>query len=214
MAIMPPPVRRLGSVVQVVDEYAGEGLAHWDWFRAKGNSCLVRGHDDRGGGEGGDADQGLGVEQQCAGDSHRYRTVRIKPTTSTKRSPKSAAANAVKSSPRHQPRSSNGYLSLSTEAKRRTNHRGAKLTAVKLISSRHSAFYTPLIACIAGGFLEREGLTGTYTWVQPGTTPATEVNAGRADVGQAAVSSSWPLLEQGKSHWWRTSLRLTGLTAS
>ena len=28
-------------VVPVVDEHAGKGLGHWDWFRAKGNPCLV-----------------------------------------------------------------------------------------------------------------------------------------------------------------------------
>jgi hypothetical protein len=58
---------QIGPVVKVVKEHSGEGFGHWDWFGAKGQPGLVWGHDDRGCGERGDADQGLGVEQQqCA----------------------------------------------------------------------------------------------------------------------------------------------------
>ena len=72
------------------------------------------------------------------------------------------------------------------------------MTEIKLLASRHSAFYSPLISCIAGGFLEKEGLTGTYSPVGPGTSTPAEVASGRADVGQSAVSGSWGPLEQGK----------------
>ena len=65
------------------------------------------------------------------------------------------------------------------------------------MASRHSAFYSPLICTIAGGFLEKEGLSGTYQPVGPGTSTGAEVAAGRVDVGQAAVSGSWNALEQG-----------------
>jgi NitT/TauT family transport system substrate-binding protein len=71
------------------------------------------------------------------------------------------------------------------------------LAEIKLMASRHSAFYSPLIATIAGGFLEREGLTGTYSPPAAGTWAGAEVSSGRIDVGQAAVSASWIALERG-----------------
>ena len=71
------------------------------------------------------------------------------------------------------------------------------MNEIRLIASRHSAFYSPLIATIAGGFLEKEGLTGTYQPVDAGTTAAAEVASGRMDVGQFAVAGSWWALEQG-----------------
>jgi NitT/TauT family transport system substrate-binding protein len=66
------------------------------------------------------------------------------------------------------------------------------------MSSRHSAFYSPLIATIAGGFLEKEGLTGTYRTVDAGTLADAEVASGRVDVGQFAVAGSWFALSQGR----------------
>lgn len=71
------------------------------------------------------------------------------------------------------------------------------MTEIRLIASRHSAFYSPLISLIAGGFLEREGLSGTYS---PGTglVSVDEVAEGRADVGQSAVSGSWGALDSGQ----------------
>ena len=72
------------------------------------------------------------------------------------------------------------------------------MTEINLIASRHSAFYSPLIATIAGGFLEKEGLQGTYRPVGPGTSSPAEVASGRMHVGQSAVSGSWGPLEQGK----------------
>ena len=69
---------------------------------------------------------------------------------------------------------------------------------VKLIASRHSAFYSPLISLIAGGFLEKEGLTGTYAPAGPGQNSVVEVAEGRADIGQSAVSGSWGALDAGE----------------
>ena len=64
--------------------------------------------------------------------------------------------------------------------------------------SRHSAFYSPLIATIAGGFLDKEGLRGSYAVVPKGSGTPAEVAAGRVDVGQAAVASSWGPLDRGE----------------
>jgi NitT/TauT family transport system substrate-binding protein len=71
------------------------------------------------------------------------------------------------------------------------------LDKINLLSSRHSAFYSPLISCIAGGFLEKEGLEGTYRTAAAGENSAAEVASGRADIGQSAVSGSWAALEKG-----------------
>lgn len=71
------------------------------------------------------------------------------------------------------------------------------MTEIQLIASRHSAFYSPLIATIAAGFLEKEGLTGSYRPVGAGTSAADEVSSGRMDVGQFAVAGSWGALERG-----------------
>ena len=72
------------------------------------------------------------------------------------------------------------------------------MSEIRLMVSRHSAFYSPLIATIAAGFLEKEGLTGTYAVVPKGSGTPAEVGAGRVDVGQAAVASSWGPLDRGE----------------
>jgi NitT/TauT family transport system substrate-binding protein len=72
------------------------------------------------------------------------------------------------------------------------------MTEIKIMVFRHSAFYSPLIAAIAGGFLQREGLTGAYAVVPSGASLIDEVASGRVDVAQAAVSLSWNDLEKGR----------------
>jgi NitT/TauT family transport system substrate-binding protein len=66
------------------------------------------------------------------------------------------------------------------------------------MATRHSAFYSPFICCIAGGFLEKEGLEGHYQVMPASTTTVAEVAAGRMDVGQSAVSNSWGALDKGE----------------
>lgn len=72
------------------------------------------------------------------------------------------------------------------------------MKTINLMASRHSAFYSPFICCIAGGFLEKEGLQGTYHVVGAGQRTGAEIAAGRMDVGQSAVSASWIRLEKGE----------------
>ena len=69
---------------------------------------------------------------------------------------------------------------------------------IRLIASRHSAFYSPMISMIAGGFLEKEGLSASYTPAAAGQNSAIEVAEGRADIGQSAVSGSWGALDAGE----------------
>lgn len=68
---------------------------------------------------------------------------------------------------------------------------------IRLIASRHSAFYSPLISMIAGGFLEKEGLSASYAPAVGGQNSVIEVAEGRADIGQSAVSGSWGALDAG-----------------
>jgi NitT/TauT family transport system substrate-binding protein len=66
------------------------------------------------------------------------------------------------------------------------------------MASRHSAFYSPLLGAIAGGFLQEEGFEPVYTPLPPGQTVAQLLVAGEIDVAQSAVSSSWAFLEKGQ----------------
>jgi len=71
------------------------------------------------------------------------------------------------------------------------------MSKLNIMASRHSAFYSPLIACVSGGYLKEEGLEPEYTVATPGRTVPEGLLDGSVDVGQLAVSASWGLLEQG-----------------
>ena len=73
------------------------------------------------------------------------------------------------------------------------------MTPINIIVSRHSAFYSPLISAIAGGFLAEEGLDPTYQAATPGRTSWQALTDGSADVAQIAVSASWGPLERGEA---------------
>ena len=68
---------------------------------------------------------------------------------------------------------------------------------LNILVSRHSAFYSPLIASIAAGFLKDEGFTATYGVLAPGQTSRDMLHRGAAHVIQSAVSSHWGPLEKG-----------------
>ena len=72
------------------------------------------------------------------------------------------------------------------------------MTVLRVMASRHSAFYSPLLGAIAGGFLQEEGFEPTYTPLPPGQAVAQLLAAGEIDVAQSAVSSSWAPLEKGE----------------
>ena len=72
------------------------------------------------------------------------------------------------------------------------------MTVLRVMASRHSAFYSPLLGAIAGGFLQEEGFEPVYAPLPPGKTVAQLLVAGEIDVAQSAVSSSWGPLEQGQ----------------
>ena len=71
------------------------------------------------------------------------------------------------------------------------------MPTLRIVVSRHSAFYSPLIAAVAGGFLEQEGIEGCYLGVPAHGSVVRSLVAREAHVGQSAVSASWTILEQG-----------------
>jgi NitT/TauT family transport system substrate-binding protein len=63
---------------------------------------------------------------------------------------------------------------------------------------RHSAFYSPLLLTVAGGYLRAEGLEPTYAVATPGRTIAAGIAAGTCHVAQSAVATSFAALERGE----------------
>jgi NitT/TauT family transport system substrate-binding protein len=73
-----------------------------------------------------------------------------------------------------------------------------RMSTLRIMVSRHSAFYSPLLAAITAGFFKDEGLESTYAVVPMGRTVAQYIASGDIDVAQSAVSASWTALEQGR----------------
>jgi NitT/TauT family transport system substrate-binding protein len=67
------------------------------------------------------------------------------------------------------------------------------------MASRHSAFYSPLIGVMAGGFLHEEGLEADYAVLQPGQRSREMLTRGGIDVMQSAVGSNWGPMENGET---------------
>jgi len=72
------------------------------------------------------------------------------------------------------------------------------MTTLRIMVSRHSAFYSPLLAAITNGFFKDEGFEPTYAVAPTGRTVAQYIASGDIDVAQSAVSASWTALEQGR----------------
>ena len=64
--------------------------------------------------------------------------------------------------------------------------------------TRFSAFYSPLIATMAGGFLEQEGLRPRHSVSAPGKSAIAGLADGSVHVAQSAPSQGFGPLEQGK----------------
>ncbi|MDP6706181.1 MAG: ABC transporter substrate-binding protein [Alphaproteobacteria bacterium] len=73
------------------------------------------------------------------------------------------------------------------------------MAQINIMAARHSAFYTPLIYTIAGGFLEEEGLEPTYTVAKAPEDVAANLTGGAMHLSQLAVSRSWGWLEKGET---------------
>ena len=71
------------------------------------------------------------------------------------------------------------------------------MITLRIMASRHSVFYTPLLATFTGGFLQQEGMDAVYSVLPQGLTVGDFIASGEVDVVQSAVSYSWTVLEKG-----------------
>ena len=70
---------------------------------------------------------------------------------------------------------------------------------IRIEFTRFSAFYSPLIAAIAGGFLKKEGLEARHAVSAAGRTAIASLLEGSAHVAQSAPSQGLTVLQQGKT---------------
>ena len=70
---------------------------------------------------------------------------------------------------------------------------------IRIQFTRFSAFYSPLIATIAGGFLAQEGFEPKHSMAPPGKSAIEGVVAGSVDVCQSAPSQGFGPLEKGQA---------------
>lgn len=70
--------------------------------------------------------------------------------------------------------------------------------AISIQFTRFSAFYSPLIATIAGGFLRDEGFEPKYSIAPPGKSAIAGLADGSVHVAQSAPSQAFGPLEQGE----------------
>ena len=71
------------------------------------------------------------------------------------------------------------------------------MTPIHIRVLRHSAFYSPLLMAIAGGFLEQEGLVPHYDVATARDTVEDGIGTGRVQVAQSAVAAHFALLANG-----------------
>lgn len=65
--------------------------------------------------------------------------------------------------------------------------------------TRFSAFYSPLISTMSGGFLEEEGLRPSHSVAPPGKSAIDALVDGSAQVAQSALSQGLSALEKGET---------------
>jgi len=73
------------------------------------------------------------------------------------------------------------------------------VTRINIQFTRFSAFYSPLISTISGGFLADEGLDPTHSIAPPGVSAIEALVDGSADVVQSALSQGLSTLEKGET---------------
>ena len=73
------------------------------------------------------------------------------------------------------------------------------MTPIHIQFTRFSAFYSPLISTMSGGFLAAEGLEATHSIAPPGKSAIDALVAGTAQVAQSALSQGLTSLEKGEA---------------
>jgi NitT/TauT family transport system substrate-binding protein len=69
---------------------------------------------------------------------------------------------------------------------------------INIMALRHSAFYSPLLMTIAGGYLQRIGLRPVYTVQTQDNTVVDSINRSQCHVAQSAVATSFAELEKNR----------------
>lgn len=72
------------------------------------------------------------------------------------------------------------------------------MTQINISALRHSAFYSPLLVCIAGGFLKKQGLEPRYQVATPEKPVPDSIRNGTVHLAQSAVATSFAALEKGE----------------
>jgi NitT/TauT family transport system substrate-binding protein len=73
------------------------------------------------------------------------------------------------------------------------------MSAIHIMAVRHSAFYSPLLMTIAGGYLRDEGLEPSYAMATPERSVPASIHDGTCQVAQSAVATGFAALERGES---------------
>lgn len=71
------------------------------------------------------------------------------------------------------------------------------MNQINIMALRHSAFYSPLLMTISGGYLKDEGLDPHYEVATPERTVPGCIRRGEVHLAQSAVATSFAELEQG-----------------
>ena len=74
------------------------------------------------------------------------------------------------------------------------------MSKINIMALRHSAFYSPLLMTMAGGFLKQQGLEFSYVVATPDNTVVDNIQRGTCDLSQSAVATGFSDLEQGVSN--------------
>ena len=67
-----------------------------------------------------------------------------------------------------------------------------------IMVTRHSAFYTPLLVTIGGGYLAAEGIDAEFSIAETPRDVLAGIHEGNVQVAQSAVSANFGALERGK----------------
>ena len=76
---------------------------------------------------------------------------------------------------------------------------GAPMNKINIQFTLFSAFYSPLISTMTGGFLRDEGLDYEWSVAEPGVTAITPLDNGSADVVQSTLSQGFNTLNKGET---------------
>jgi NitT/TauT family transport system substrate-binding protein len=76
---------------------------------------------------------------------------------------------------------------------------GAPMSKINIQFTLFSAFYSPLISTMTGGFLKDEGLDYEWSVAEPGVTAITALDNGSADVVQSTLSQGFNTLNKGET---------------